>query len=690
MEEIESITKKFNDELEKYGVDESKVIDTSNKALNEWNGYYRDNITAGRRDSRFLSQDQWEANERAEFTRTFKVCLTSNRLADTVNKLISEQREMNPELMVRSLNGIASQEEISLRTDLVRSISYHSTAKTVYQQCFANQMQFSYGAFQVYVDYESPNSFRRVIRYDSIQDPTSVFFDPIAKDPHKGDGNYCGRLLTMSLEEFKATYPWIQNPTSYASPQILNNRMFKSKDMVVICDFFQKEWFSKMLYELDDHREVDEFEWEKIKEESNKISKITGKNTPSGRIIMRSMPKIIRERKSEDYRIIHYRMIKNQIIDFAEWESKYLPIVFAPGRQSFLDGKEYVKSFISDARDTQKFLNYAVSEIATEMKNRRREQWLVTSENIIGNEFQWRNPEIQQGALKFNPDKKGFIPQKLPSSEIPQTLTQQVMRASQDIKEILGFYEANLGKAGGELSGVAIQNRATQGNLSAVIFFDNLNQAIAQGGKIVLDLLPVVYGDERTVILSNAAGESRNVFINKKMPDGSIENPVLKGDYDIEISTGPSFAIQKAQSLEMFIKLAQLAPDKILPLVADLIAKNLDIEDQQRLVKRLELLVPPKILAEEKGMEPPPEQPDPSQQMMQMQQMMAQKQLEERAEELRIRQEKHELEKVKLAMEAKELQDKLSDSSHRRETELQKADMDFTAKIASILKDLHK
>ena len=33
------------------------------------------------------------------------------------------------------------------------------------------------------------------------------------------------------------------------------------------------------------------------------------------------------------------------------------------------------KSFIHEARDAQKFINYVGSEVAAEIKNRRREQW---------------------------------------------------------------------------------------------------------------------------------------------------------------------------------------------------------------------------------------------------------------------------------------------------------------------------
>ena len=688
----------LNKELDEYGVDESKVISCARNSCNTWNGYFRDNITLGKRDIKFLLRDQWDAKDRSEFNILGKPCLTFNTSSDIANKVIAEQRQSKPAMKVTSINGIASDEALDLRTDILRSISYRSDNDIVYQTAYASMIQFSYGAFYIYVDYESNKSFRKVIKYGLIDDPTTVFFDPNAKMPHKGDGDYCGRLIIMSKGEWDSTYPNIENPVSFAQPQILNTRTYKQKDTVVLCEYFQKEWFPTIIHELSDGRTVDDEEYKEIEKEYKSISKEMGNESSASVIINRDKPYILATRKSQDYRIMHYRLLNDMIVEVSEWHSKLLPIIFCPGNSSYIEGKQYTKSFISDAKDMQKFSNYVLSEVATEIKNRRREQWLGTKDNIIGQEQQWRNPEVSQSILLAKPDSKtNQMPMKLPSSEIPQSLLATLNFANNGIKEIVGYFQANVGVASDQASGKALNNIVTQGNLSSVIFADNMNQAIVQGGKVVLSLFPYVYGDERSIVLSNSAGESRSIVINKNNKDGTITNQIDEGEYDIEISSAPSFAVQKAQSLELFMKMITINP-QILPLVADLMAKNLDIEDQHRLIKRFESLVPPNILAEEKGDEPPPPPPpSPQEQMMQQQMALSQKQIQEKEQELQIQQEelkiKHEkleLEKLKIKMEMMELQEKLKDHSHNRNAELHKADLDFTAKIANVVKDLHK
>jgi len=139
---------------------------------------------------------------------------------------------------------------------------------------------------------------------------------------------------------------------------------------------------------------------------------------------------------------MHYRMIRDRIIDFSEWPSRQLPIPFVDGDSCYIEGRQYTKSFVHEARDSQKLINYSMSEIASELKNRRREQWLATPDNITGNEQQWRNPETQQGALIAKPDPKtGMMPQKMPAWEVSQGLFMTSQMATQNVREILGFSE---------------------------------------------------------------------------------------------------------------------------------------------------------------------------------------------------------------------------------------------------------
>lgn len=675
-------------QLNEAGIDEQEVLDSTNQNLNTWNSYFNENITRGKDDVNFTIRDQWTAVERSEFTRLFKPAMTVNKLYDSTKKIVGEQRKNKPDLIVRSLTGKASQEQINLRADLVRTISYQSQNDLVYQTAFKSALLMGFGAFQVKLDYESPRSFNKVIRYDMISDPTMCSWDPTAIKPHKGDGNFCSRRYVYTRDEFFATYPYVTNPVSYVDPYMLLDFQWTTRDTIIVCELFRKEWFPLIIYKLSNGMVVDEFQWKEV-EEVVKEQKEIVKGSHVAKIVEKGMPRIVGERQTQDYRIMQYRMIRDRIIDFAEWPSRQLPIPFVDGDSYYIEGRQYTKSYIHEARDAQKALNYAFSEMMAEIKNRRREQWLVTPDNVVGYEQQWRNPELQQAALVAKPDPKtGMMPKKESAWEISNGIFEILQSANQNIREVIGFSEMEAIQAK-DISGKARRERKLEASQSAYVFFDNLNQAIEQGGRIVNDLLPYILGDEeRHMIITKPDGGTDQIIMNQQSSNGEIENKLDMDDYDVEIDTGPSFAVQKDIALEFFAETIQAFPQAF-PLIADLWAKNLDIQWMPQIAERFKSLVPPNIIAKEENKPMPPQPPSPQDQMMQMEMQLKQAQLMDRAHELQIREKKHELEKAQLMLDAQKMQEEGALKIHTHQADLAKADLDYTAKIAKILADMH-
>jgi hypothetical protein len=700
LEEINEMEERRIARLDEAGINEMDVLAQARDNLNIWQNYFNENMTRGKDDLNFALRDQWTAIERSEFNRLFKVAFTANKLLDPINKIRGEQRKNKPDLIVRSLTGKATQEQINLRADLVRTISYQSQNDLIYQTAFNQALLMGWGAFQIDLDYENPRSFNKIIKFLLIPDAVRTTFDPMAIKPHKGDGDYCARQYVFGRDQFAATYPYVLNPVSYSDPRMFLDFQWETRDTIVICDYYVKEWYSLKILKLSNGDSVTESQWEDMQKNEIKLQKelaASAHASESRDLILSLIPKVVAERQTQDYDIMHYRLIKDRIIEFSKWPSRYLPIIFVDGNSHFIEGRQYTRSYIHEAKDTQRFLNYLLSERATEIKNRRREQWLGTPDNIVGYEQDWRNPELQVGMLKAKVDPKtGQLPQKMTAWQLSQELIQEYQTCGQDIREILGYSEQQE-LQGRDISGKARRERKLEGSMAAYVYYDNLNQAIEQAGRTVLDLLPHVYGeDERHLIITKKDGKSNSIVLNKRNSDGSIENAIEVGDYDIEINTGPSFAVQKDMALEFFQQTLQASP-QLFPLIADLWAKNLDIQYQEQIVERFKTIVPPQILAKEEGKELPPQPPSPQEQAMQMEMKMKQAELQEKQAELQLRadqhqldRERHQLEKLQMIMEAKKMASDMHMDVKNRESEMHKADLDYSAKIAKVLADLHK
>lgn len=710
-EKLNEMEEKRIADLDAAGINENDVLEKAGKHMNIWQSYMGENITRGKDDVNFVIRDQWTAVERSEFTRLFKPAMTFNKLYDNVKKIAGEQRKNKPDIIVRSLTGKATQEQINLRADLIRTISYQSQNDLVYQTAFKSALMMGFGSFQICLDYESPMSFNKIIRYEMISDPTRTIFDPTALKSHKGDGNYCARYYVFSRDEFFATYPYVTNPVSYIDPYMLLDFQWQTRDTITVCDYFVKEWFPLNIYLIQQGEKkfsATESEWEKVKKDYKKQLEIVEGREEAKKIIEKLEPRKINERQTQDYRIMHYRMIRNQIIDFSEWPSKQLPIIFVDGDSYYIEGRQYTKSFIHEARDAQKCVNYFGSEIAAEVKNRRREQWLGTPDNVAGYEQDWRNPELQMGILRANPDPKtGQMPVKQPPWDLSPAIMQNFQRATQDIREILGFSE-NEALQGRDISGKARRERKLEGSMSAYVYFDNMNQAVEQGGRVVNDLLNYIIGeDERSFVLSKKDGKTDTVTVNERQSDGTVKNDIGTGDFDVEIDTGPSFAVQKEIALE-FLQTTLAANPQSFPLIADLWAKNLDVQFMPQIAERFKTMVPPQILAKEEGKPIPPQPPSPQEQMMQMEMQAKQADIQSKLadnknkqEKLELERQKHILDQVEIMLRAKRDQQEATLNVYDHQLNLQKtqiahgldhkkADQDFDHKIATLLADLYK
>lgn len=706
IDEIDEINAKLQERMEEAGIDEAEVLKKCREDLVLWDGYFGENTVRGKDDMNFVLRDQWSTVERSEFTRLFKPAMSFNKLYDTTKKVLGEQRKNKPDLIVRSLTGKASEQQIDLRADLVRTISYQSQNDLVYQTAFRQALMMGYGAFEIVLEYENPTSFNQVIKYELIPDVTRTSFDPMAMKPHKGDGNFCARQYVYTKEEFYATYPNVMNPVSYSDPRSLLDFQWETRDTIVVCKYTRKEWYPVKLYLLSDGHSVTEDDWEDMQEDIEMQRELADSSEVVGDIIRKEIPEIVGERMSKDYNIRQYILCQNQVIEFTDWPSKYLPIIFVDGDSNFINGQQYTRSFIHEAKDAQKFVNYVGSEVAAEIKNRRREQWIGTPDNIQGNEQMWRNPELQAGILIAKPDPKtGAMPQKMPPWELSQSLLLQYQRGCQDIREILGFSETEA-LQGRDISGKARRERKMEGSMSAYVYFDNLNQAIEQGGRVVLDLLPVIAGDrERHMVVSKADGRTESIVLNKmtnKEENGKPvrDNELDAGNYDIEIDTGPSFAVQKDIALE-FMQQTLAANPTVFPLIADLWAKNLDVQFMPQIAERFKTLVPPDVLAKEEGKEPPPQQPNPQEVMMKMEMESKMADIKNKQEKLELERQQHELDKAELLLKAQkiELDSKLDIYNHQSNIEKtrlthgldrEKHESKFAGDLARVLADLHK
>src|SRR5205814_8100297 len=87
--------------------------------------------------------------------------------------------------------------------------------------------------------------------------------------------------------------------------------------------------------------------------------------------------------------------------------------------------------------------------------------------------------------------------------------------AREDLRAVIGIYDAGLGRPSNETSGKAILARQREGDVGSYLYIDNFARAVRQTGNIINDLIPHVYDTERTIRIMGEDGKIDVMAINK-------------------------------------------------------------------------------------------------------------------------------------------------------------------------------
>jgi hypothetical protein len=666
---------------------EQKVIDECRKNMGSWYAYFADNIQRFRDNKRFYNGQQWDPEVQYDYISQQKPALVFNFLSQFVTKLQGEQRNADFTPLPIPKDDTVNPKEVDFMSGLMMNIMDDSDARDQYGSSFRNQLVGGWGVLKARTDYESETTFDQKVIIESDEEPINYFFDPFAKSKFKTDGDFCGRYELMSKEEFKKQYPNAKYPDSALLPTQAPQYPVPTDRTAVIVEYYRRERKNKTLVLLTNNINFKRECYIEDKEQTEQEYYAQMESMGMPLIAIPPLEEAGRRNTFETH-IRCYKLTALEVLDVYDWPGKTkLPYIFVDGDSMSIDGIQYVRSFIENAKDMQRFTNYVWSEIAYSIKTSRRERILLTAKQMEGYQDMWRRPEQTKGALLYKTDPGAPPPIRFEASEVPQTLFMAATNATNSITQALGMLDPVTGGLPNAASGVAVQRTLNQQNLSVVNYVQNLYDAMTELGRIVLEIIPNVYDTERTVTVYDKDKKAKRAKINTfdefAQPVNHIDQ-LSEVIHDFKIVAGASFASQKEMTLEFLMQLFQ--NPQVGPLIADLIPKELELSIAPELEERMEFILPPAVLAKKNGQPPPPPtppQPTPEQIQMQMKQMDIQSQMQ-------MNEQKNAIEQRKLAMQEADMQLDANKAQLQAYTELQTAHMDERAEIFKAIADLHK
>lgn len=620
---------------------EAEKLERFKKNIREYFGFFGENIQNYKAWMSFAFKDTITANQKSASERMSRPKLQINYTEPFLSRLLGEYSSMTPEPMVQG-NGSGDPRNVMLTSlieghiaDIFDRYNQSERDQVVLEQCAGG-----FSVIKVMKDYMNDQSFDQMLGIYKCKDATLCFFDPMDRSVNKQNSKRWGEIHPFDRIDFEEKYPEFKEysdklgycdtdtmPWSYKNQQ---------RDILILAEYYNIEYVTKNLVELADNKVMIEADYNNLKKNWAEIA---------------PPPIIKRRRKVKQGVVKRYLFIGNKIIEEQVIDYPSCNYFFVPGKSAWIYSdstssqvEQVTCSYIKNAIDPQNMLNGMAQAIGAYSERIMAQKYII-EETTISDPESWKNPSKPGNLLwRSNPDGQGEKPAPIPvqQQDLPQTIVVMYQSMMQTMQNSLGVFDASLGIYDKELSGIAIENAATQNNAVAMPFFRNYLSAINSASAFILKMFPKTYISEMKLPLLDKEGNRSFAELNKTLPDGrrdpqsiQIQPSTFDLNTQIKVNAGQTFTLQKDKSLKTMIDLAQAFPrlgDIINRKGLSLVARQLDIRDKDKLEQLIQ--------EDDKMQEQNAGQPNPMQQQMAMQQqeMMMKQQKDQMDAQIKIKQ----------------------------------------------------
>jgi hypothetical protein len=457
-----------------------------------------------------LLSKQWHDDDVSQRKEEGRPCLTINRLPAFGKQVLNDAKINKAAINVKPVGGGADKLTADIQSDLIRNIETQSQADQVYDTAFQFAIYGGFGYFRVNVDYLSEDEWDQDIFLERIPNPFSVYGDFESKEATSIDWNraYVTDWYTKAAFEAK----WGKNR--------------KASSFEIGSGDYDANWFKDKRIRVAER-------W--LREEVPvKLLKISGGAVMFEEVWLKNQDDFLAqglmvegERDSKTHKVKQRIITGTEVLEESDWLGKYIPIIPMYGEEINVNGKRYFVSLIHRAKDSQRLYNYQRTLSAELGGLQPKAPWLGPVGMFATDAAKWQNANrVAYPYLEYDVvnDQPGAVPTRIPFAGPPAGAMQEAMMASDDMKAVMGMYDASLGARSNETSGRAIVARQREGDTSTYDFIKNRNIAVEHGGRIILDLIPRLYTTERILRCVQEDGSTYTVPVNQPVaPEQEIE-----------------------------------------------------------------------------------------------------------------------------------------------------------------------
>lgn len=521
--------------------------------------------------------DQWDEDAKNARGKT-RPMLTINKVNPVIKQIVNDCRQNKPSIKVRPADDNADPDTAEIYSGIIRNIEQISNAEAAYDTAVDSAASGGFGFFRIKLDYAHDDAFDLDILIDRIHNPCTVFGDPYSTAVDSSDWDHAFITDVYSEAAFKARWPEAE-ATSWDGGDNPRPNGGGENSEITVAEYWCRKDVEKTIVKLSNGVVMGEAEFLPQKD-ALELQGITVTDT----------------RKIKAKQVYQKILSGGDILEEVDWPGKYIPIIPVYGDELNDEGERIFRSAVWYAQDAQRRYNYWTTTSTELVALAPKAPYIGPEEAFEGDHAaRWETANTENHPfLSF----KGQIPpQRQPLDSGPAAgAMQEALIAADEIKATTGVYDASLGNRSNETSGRAINARKVEGDTATYHFTDNLARGIRHGGRILIDLIPKVYTQDRMVRILGEDGNAQNVKLGEPQPT-TEQNPGQRkkfdgvydlgvGKYDLMVDTGPSYTTRRVETREEIMALIQAAPP-VAERIADILVKNMDWKDADLIAERL-------------------------------------------------------------------------------------------------------
>jgi hypothetical protein len=500
-------------------------------------------------DMRYIAGDPWDEEDRRERKDAGRPCINHDELGQYVNACVNSARQNKKGIKIEPAGRGATPKTAETRQGIVRRIEYRSMAPSIYVTQFQAMVEGSYGFFRISRRYVSDDSFDQEIVIKNIANPDSVLYDPDTKEPDWSDGKWCFVLDPIPRKEFKRRWPKAR-VVDFSPDDLRVAKDWLNDKTVLTAEYWKIVETPYTLYQLADGTAVREL--------------------PKG-------VEAVQTREVLEKKLVQYMTNGIEILEENPQPGELLAIIPVVGLERYIDedgsgAKRKLFSLVRLARDPQMSLAYLNSQEMEEAGLTPKTPYVGYVGQFESDSEAWETATKQphaflqadpitdatSGTVLPLPRREPFTP-NFAQYETAKESCRRAVQAAMGISPLPTSAQRQ-----NEKSGVALERIQAQQQIGSFHFTDNYERALAFAGRVIDSWIPVVYDTEREIALGKPDDSHEVVRINTAEPyadekTGELKHfPVTdKGDHDVTISDGPSYASQQEAASDFLDLLVQ-------------------------------------------------------------------------------------------------------------------------------------